>query len=110
MNEELNFEFYLILIDLDLNSHTSLVVLVLDNVSLGERAKRTVGYSSNSREKLEVSEVSETTWIGHPNESQGSHCHAPDKAGIPFILFTNMFSALRQCLVHSSCSIKHVNE
>lgn len=51
MNEELNFEFYLILIDLDLNSHTSLVVLVLDNVSLGERAKRTVGYSSNSREK-----------------------------------------------------------
>lgn len=51
VNEELNFEFYLILIDLDLNSHTSLVVLVFDNVSLGERAKRTVGYSSNSREK-----------------------------------------------------------
>lgn len=40
MNEELNFEFYLILTNLDLKSHTWLVVMILDNVSLGERAKK----------------------------------------------------------------------
>ena len=97
-------EFQILLsFDFHVNSHTWLVVMVLGSVSEEKGQMGALGFSSNpkkSRNSLGFLDHLDQT----PTKKQGSYYLAPDEAGTPPVLFTDLSLALRRCLSHSSCS------